>query len=302
MKLFQKKESAADTPQAEEKKKKEKEPKEPQYYKSATNIETLNYNVYYMGKIEKLLYALLAFAVGAFVGYMFYGGIGVDEFGDPTVLTYVLNTVIMVAVGAVAAKLFIPIRTEQLRKNRQKKLKSQFRDMLEAISTSLSAGKNVQDSFAGVYADLKNQYEEDAYILQELYVINDGIANGVTIEELLDDFGKRSGCEDISDFANVFEICYRKGGNIKDTIRNTYDIISDKMAVAEEIETVVTGSKSEQNLLLVMPVVLIAMIKFSSAEFAANFVTPSGLAATTAALAMFVASYFVGRIVLDIKV
>ena len=44
------------------------------------------------------------------------------------------------------------------------------------------------------------------------------------------------------------------------------------------------------------------MIKFSSAEFAANFVTPSGLAATTVALVMFVASYFVGRIVLDIKV
>ena len=302
MKLFQKKEPAADVPQAEETKKKEKEPKEPQYYKSATNIQTLNYNVYYMTKLEKLLYALLTFAVGAFVGYMFYGGIGVDEFGDPTALTYVLNTVIMVAVGAVAAKLFIPIRTEQLRKNRQNKLKSQFRDMLEAISTSLSAGKNVQDSFAGVYADLKNQYEEDAYILQELYVINDGIANGVTIEDVLSDFGKRSGCEDIQDFANVFKICYRKGGNIKDTIRNTYDIISDKMAVAEEIETVVTGSKSEQNLLLVMPVLLIAMIKFSSAEFAANFVTPSGLAATTVALVMFVASYFVGRIVLDIKV
>ena len=68
MKLFQKKEPAADVPQAEETKKKEKEPKEPQYYKSATNIQTLNYNVYYMSKLEKLLYALLAFAVGAFVG------------------------------------------------------------------------------------------------------------------------------------------------------------------------------------------------------------------------------------------
>lgn len=275
---------------------------EPQYYKSATNIRTLNYRVYIMKPTEKILYSVAAFLVGALVGYLFYGGIGVDEFGNPTAVTYVLNTVIMVSVGVLAARLFVPIRNEQLRVARQNKLKSQFRDMLEAISTSLNAGKNVPESFAAVYADLKNQYEEDAFILNELYVINAGLTNGITIEELLDDFGKRSGCEDIQDFASVFEICYRKGGNIRDTIRNTYDILSDKMAITEEIETIVTGSKSEQNLMLIMPVLLIAMIKVGSAEFAANFVTPSGLAATTIALVMFVASYFIGRIVLDIKV
>ena len=74
------------------------------------------------------------------------------------------------------------------------------------------------------------------------------------------------------------------------------------MAIAEDIETVVTGSKSEQYLMLVMPVVLIGMIKVGSPDFAANFVTPSGLAATTIALVLFVGSYFLGRIVLDIKV
>lgn len=282
--------------------KKEKAPIEPQYFRSATNIETLNYNVYYMSLAEKILYGVLAFVAGAFVGYLFYGGIGVDEFGDPTVLTHVLNTIIMVGVGSVAVRAFLPIRTQQLRIARQNKLKAQFRDMLEAVSTSLSSGKNVQESFSAVYADLKNQYEEDAFILKELFVINDGVANGITIEELLADFGKRSGCEDIQDFASVFEICYRKGGNIRDTIRNTYDILSDKMAISEEIETIVTGSKSEQNLMLVMPILLIGMIKVGSPDFAANFVTPSGLAATTIALVMFVASYFIGRIVLDIKI
>lgn len=281
---------------------KKKAEQEPQYCKSATNIVTLNYRVYVMSPGEKLLYTLLAFAVGAGVGYLFYGGIGVDEFGDPTIITYMLNTVIMVGVGVLAARLYVPIRNEQLRVARQNRLKTQFRDMLEAISTSLSAGKNVPESFAAVYADLKNQYEEDAFILNELNVINAGLVNGITIEELLDDFGKRSGCEDIQDFASVFEICYRKGGNIRDTIRNTYNILSDKMSVAEEIETIVTGSKSEQSLMLIMPVLLIGMIKFGSPEFAANFVTPSGLAATTIAMVLFVASYFIGRVVLDIKV
>ncbi len=293
--MFQKKEK----PQNEKAK---KAPPEPQYYKSATNIQTLNYNVYYLSPLEKILYGVMAFVVGAFVGYLFYGGIGLDEFGQPTLLTYVLNTIVMVGVGALAAWFYLPIRTKQLCQARQSKLKSQFRDMLEALSTSLSAGKNVQESFLAIYSDLKNQYEEDAFILQELYVINTGLANGVTIEEMLADFGQRSGCDDIKDFAGVFEICYRKGGNIKDTIRNTYDILSDKMAVAEEIETIVTGSKTEQNMMLVMPVALIALIKLGSADFAANFTTPSGLVATTVALALFVVSYLIGRVVLDIKI
>lgn len=285
-----------------ESKKKSAKQREPQYFSSATNIQTLNYNVYYMSTAEKILYSVLAFAVGALVGYLFYGGIGVDKYGDPTTLTYVLNTIVMLAVGITAAVIFLPIRTRQLCAARKKVLKVQFRDMLEAISTSLNAGKNVPDSFLTVYSDLKNQYEEDAFILKELHVINTGLANGFTIEELLADFGKRSGCEDIVDFASVFEICYRKGGNIQETIRSTYDILSDKMTITEEIETVVTGSKSEQNMLLFLPVLLIGLIKFGSAEFAANFVTSTGLVATTIALVLFVVSYFVSRVVLNIKV
>ena len=38
---------------------------------------------------------------------------------------------------------------------------------------------------------------------------------------------------DIEDFANVFQVCYRKGGNIKETIRNTYEIINDKMGIRQ---------------------------------------------------------------------
>ncbi len=279
-----------------------KKKKEPKYYKSVTGIQLLNYRVYYMSIPERILYFLLSFAAGAFVGYLFYGGVGVDEFGAPTRFTYIWNTVIMTAAGLVTAKVFFPIRIEQLRTARQNKLKSQFRDMLEAVTTSLGAGKNVQESFLAAYDDLKNQYEQGAYILNELREINNGLANGINVERLLASFGVRSGCEDIEDFANVFEICFRKGGNIRETVRITYEIISDKMAVAEEIQTVVSGSKSQQTLMLFMPVILIALIKMTSADFAANFVTPVGLMATTAGIVIFAASYFVGRKVLDIKI
>lgn len=288
--------------QTKTKNKKEKKPVQPQHYVSATNIQTYNYKVYYMKPLEKVLYFLLAFIVGAAVGYLFYGGIGKDEFGDPTLVTRVSDAIISCTAGLVAGFAFIPIRTKQIIEKQIRTLKSQFRDMLEALTTNLGAGKNITDSFQSVYEDLKIQYDDGAYILKELEVINSGMLNNVALEEILYDFGQRSGAEDIVSFANVFQICYRKGGNIKDTIRNTHSILCDKMEINEDIETVITANKTEQNIMLVMPVVLIGLIKFMSPEFAANFTTPAGLGATTAAVAMFMASYYIGKVVLDIKV
>ncbi len=275
---------------------------EPQYYMSATNIPTYNYHVYNMKLIEKILYFLLAFVVGAAVGYLFYGGIGKDEFNQPTTLTWILNITIPSIVGIVAGKMFIPVRTKALIEKQQKEISHQFRDMLDSLTTSLGSGKNISDSFISVYSDLKIQYDSDAFILKELEVIISGIHNNIAIEDVLDDFGKRSGNEDIKSFANVFRISYRKGGNIKDIIRNTQEILSDKMNIAEDIETLVASNKTEQNIMVVMPIILVGTIKLMSPEFAANFVTPAGLISTTVGLITFVIAYFVGKQILNIEI
>ena len=279
-----------------------KKEKEPAYYQSATNMRAYNYKVYHMNLFEKLIYFLIGFCAGAAVGYLFYGGIGKNQFGDPTTVTVALNIIISGSAGLAAGLKFIPIRINQIITRRKKKLNAQFRDMLEALNTSLGAGKNVPDSFKAVYDDLKVQYEEDAFILNELQIILSGMANNVDIEDLLYDFGGRSGNGDIASFANIFKICYRKGGNIKDTIRSTHEILSDKMEIREEIETVVTSSKTEQNIMIVMPIALIGMIKMMSPDFAANFTTLTGVISTTVAIALFVIAHYVGKAVLDIKV
>lgn len=281
---------------------KDDKPKEPQYYQSATNMQTLNYRVYYMKPLEKLIYALIAFAVGAAAGYLFYGGIGKDEFGRATSLTYALNIIIPCVVGIIAAKLFIPIRTQQIIEKRRRNLKLQFRDMLDSLNTSLSSGKNVPESFAAVYEDLKSQYEDGAYIIDELEVILTGIRYNVPIEDMLADFGERSDIEDIKSFGEVFQVSYRKGGNIKDIIRNTHIILSDKMEMKEEMEAVVSSSKMEQKVMIVMPFLIVGMIKMSSPDFASNFTSSSGILATTVAIVLFVIAYFIGKKILDIKI
>lgn len=55
---------------------KKKKEREPQWYMSEVGVPVYNYHVYYMKKVEKIIYILLAFVVGAVVAYLFYGGIG----------------------------------------------------------------------------------------------------------------------------------------------------------------------------------------------------------------------------------
>ena len=282
--------------------KKEKTPKEPQYYLSATNSQTYNYRVYYMNKAEKVLYFLLAFIVGGVVGLIFYGGLAKNEFGERTVTTWILDAIIVVVLGTISGFAYLPIRTNQIKEKKRKDLKLQFRELLDAVVTSIGSGKNIRDAFISARYDLSIIYSESTSIIKELDVIIDGINNNIDIEKSLLDFGYRSGIDDIIGFANVFETCYRKGGNIRDVIRNTQQIITEKMEVEMEIETIVSGSKNEQLIMTVLPIGLIAVIKMMSPDFAENFASPAGIGATTVAVILFVAAYFVGKKMLDIKI
>mgnify|MGYP000683010527 FL=1 len=54
-------------------------------------------------------------------------------------------------------------------------------------------------------------YGEESDIVRELELICTGLNNNINIEVLLTDFAERSGLDDVMSFANVFEVCNRRG-------------------------------------------------------------------------------------------
>lgn len=275
---------------------------EPLYETSGTNRQMINYKVYQMSANEKTLYFILAFIIGAAVAYLFYGGIGKDAYGNPTALTYICDIVIMTIVGFVAARLFMPIRKEQILEKRQARLRSQFIDLLDSLSSSISSGKNVPNAFTAAREDLLVQYQPNDYIVQEVDNIISGIQNNIDVGSMLVNFGERSGIQDIKTFGRVFETAYSKGANLRDVIRNSHAILSNKVTIEEEIETKIAGGKNEQNIMVIMPIILIGVLKMSGGDFAANFTTPVGIVCTTVALAAFVGAYLMGQKIMDIEV
>lgn len=272
----------------------------PKYIASPLNNDMINYAEYYFSVSEKILFFFLTFVVGGMVGLVFYGGLFKVD-GEATTATHISNTVVFSIIGGIAAKFFIPVLREKMRENRNKKLEKQFMNMLDGLAASLAAGNTVNDAFVNAKEDMKNQYSEEEVIVREISEIVLGLDNGRTLEEMIAAFGARSNSEDIENFSNVISNCYRMGGNFKDVIRKTRDIISDKSAIADEIETKLASNKLQHNAMCIMPILLVAMLKSVSSSFADNLASALGVVVTTIAIAIFVASYFWGQKIIDIR-
>lgn len=279
---------------------KKKKARGPKYISSPLNNDMVNYKEYYMSPSEKILYFLATFIVGGLAGLIFYGGLFKVD-GEATNMTYISNVIFFVLAGLVAAKFFIPAIRNSLKEKRDRKLKKQFMDMLETLSTSLSAGTTINESFINARDDLLNQYTKNDLIVIEISEIVSGIQNGRTLEEMLANFGERANNDDINNFSNVMANCYRLGGNFKDVVRRTRDIISDKIQISEEIETKLASNKLQLNAMCIMPVILVGMLKISNQNFSANLASLKGVLVTTIAMGMFIGSYFLGQKIINVK-
>lgn len=245
--------------------------------------EGTDYSIYNPTLKEKIIWFIIGMIASGAVLYVFYE-----------------NLIVSGIAGAVCGYFFIPIRTKQVIKKRKAKLTTQFRGLLDALSTSIGAGKNMYDSFAGAADDLAVQFTQEADIVKEINIIRIGMDNNIQIENLLLNFAERSGVEDVKNFANVFATCYQKGGNIKDVIKNTASIIGDKIEIQMELQTMVSGQQNEQNIMLVMPVIFILLMKSMGGEMI-DLQSPVGILSVTGALVIFVLAYFISKKILDIK-
>lgn len=277
-----------------------KKEREPKYIPSPLNNNMINYKEYYMSMNEKIGYSLLIFIIGGLVGLVFYGGLFKSD-GDATLATHISNIIFFCIMGLIALKFFLKAVIQNLKNKRDNKLQKQFMDMLENLSFSLSSGNTVNDSFLNARGDLLNQYTEKDMIIVELNEIVNGIQNGKTLEEMMQSFGKRSGNEDIENFGNVISNCYRLGGDFNSIIRKTRIILGDKVAISEEINTKLMSNKLQLNAMCIMPIVLVAMLKVSSTSFAQNLSSLLGVIVTTFAIGLFIAAYFWGQKIIDIR-
>ena len=132
--------------------------------------------------------------------------------------------------------------------------------------------------------------------------IDEYIVNMQT-EELFLDFGKRSGVEDIENFAAVFYTAKRTGGDMTQMIQKVARMLGDKIDVKKEIEATLAAKKSEQMIMSLMPAGIILYLQLASPGFLdILYGNPFGICAMTVCLAVYGAAYWMGKRIVEIEV
>lgn len=273
---------------------------EPYYMNSPLNNPMINYKVYKIDKIENIFFRIVFFVLGGFVGLIFFSGLFKID-GYATIKTYISDIVVFIGFGLFAMKFLMNMYVKRATEKQQNKLKNQFRDMLESLTSSLSSGSNVNMAFEAALNDLSMQYTEKDFIIIEMREIINGLGQNIPIDAMLRNFGNRSGNEDIESFADIFEVCYRNGGDMRLVINRTHSLITEKIAVSDEIETKLTSNKMQHNIMSIMPIAVVALLKLTNQSFATNFTTPIGVIVNIIAIGVFVGAYKYGQKIVDIK-
>ena len=246
----------------------------------------VDYSEYNMSLAEKVLYALIAGGCLFLVGYVFYKNVWIS------------------AIFSLLGLKYPKMRKEQIIKMRQNKLTLQFKDMLYSLSSAVGAGNSVERALEVTLEDMKQQYNDsEVFIIKELELMILRAKMNRSVEEIFNDFARRSHVEDIQTFANIFEISKRTGGNLIEIIRNTTQIIADKIEIKTEIDTMLSGQKMEQKVMTVLPIGLIFfMTKTGSGFMDPIFTTLAGRITATVALIIAIIGNLWSQKIADIKI
>ena len=146
-------------------------------------------------------------------------------------------------------------------------LSGQFRELLESVNNALRAGDSPENAFREGYRDMLYEYGENAPITDRMRRVIGGLDNQIPLEKLLEEFAREAGTEEIREFAEVFRIAKRGGGNMTEIIDRTAALIEERIDVENEISIMLGNRRLEQRIMDATPFLIIFYIGITSPGF-----------------------------------
>ncbi|WP_081667169.1 type II secretion system F family protein [Paenibacillus pinihumi] len=215
------------------------------------------------------------------------------------IAAYIFYHSILAALVLSAAGLRAPgIYQRYLLNRRRDRLKQQFKETLVSLTSSLAAGRSVENAFLAVPEDLRFIYSDlPGDMLRELDIIRLRLENGEPLELGLQDFSKRACVEEITQFVDVFCIGKRSGGDLIEIIRQTSQVIGEKLDMQQEIEVMIARKKFESQIMMAVPFVFLAVLGVISPDYMASLYQGMGYVLLTISLiALFGCYWFIYKL------
>lgn len=249
------------------------------------NLHVPDYTVSPSGLVDHIIAFLIGMVAGFAVLFIFYKMIALAVIGGAVVGTV---NIFVSAQGAIV--------------KRKTKLRVQFFDFLEAMSVAMRAGNPPLKAMESAREDLSLIYPIDSDIIMELDMAIAKFNNAVPLSEVFRNLAERSELEDIASFASIYATIEGKSSRADEIVRETQQIIADKMEIEMEIDTMMTAAKSEVNIMLFMPLVILGVIGYAGAGFMdAIYTTTAGRIVSTGGLIVFIISFIMAHKFSNIK-
>lgn len=123
-----------------------------------------------------------------------------------------------------------------------------------------------------------------------------GVHNSTSLEEALTEMGERSGLQEIEEFAEVFSIAKRNSGNTTQTMELYSRIISDKLELRAELETLLAAKRLEQRVMNVMPFLIVGYLEGTNpGYFDMMYHNLTGIGIMTVCLLLYLGAYILSE-------
>lgn len=219
---------------------------------------------------------------------------------------YYHNVPVSIVGAAIVAVFQEKFFAKSVTRKRQNKLRIQFKEFLEVITISISggSGRSMENAIKDSLRELKMMFNDKTDIVREIeLIVSDYERAGIPMKDGFKELGVRSDINDIKSFATIYETIDGKSSDFSYIIRQTHDIIRDKLEITREVETVISSAKSEAYMMLVMPlVIVIAMSTMGSGFLDALFTTAIGRVAATVGVLTLGSSYVLATRAVDIEI
>ncbi|PNV60917.1 type II secretion system protein F [Clostridium sp. chh4-2] len=195
------------------------------------------------------------------------------------------------------------IRRKELAARQKQEFAREFKEGILILAASLSAGYSVENAFSASLGELKTLYGDQGLITREFEFLSKRIATKCPVEQALLDLADRSGLDDVENFAQVFSVAKRSGGQLVPIINHTAGIIREKMQVREEIETLNASRRFEQKIMNMIPFLIVFYINSTSPGFFdMMYETSLGRIMMSVCLILYLAAYWLSGKLLQIEV
>lgn len=243
------------------------------------------YHKYYFSKQEVIRYGIKSLLIVWVVAYCFYHSWLVSLILSP------------------AAILLMNSKRNECKMLRLNNLNLQFKDGLSFVSSAINAGYSIENAFKEATKEVVDLYGENADISREFTTFSRKLDMNMSVQDLVKDFGERSGSSDIKGFGENLRVVKKTGGDLALVIGSTSKAISEKQQITRDIETMVAAKRMEQNIMTAVPICIIGFVNISSPGFLdCMYQSAFGVIVMTICLIAYYGAYMLSRRILNIEV